>query len=93
MAWFSSILILALGSALCSGAILENVADLNKLNLKFDFIVVGGESFALLLLLVHMLSSVKAERQEMSLPIAFRRIPTIRFWCLKQAARKTFVSI
>ncbi|KAF7376521.1 Pyranose dehydrogenase [Mycena sanguinolenta] len=41
----SSILILlTLSITLCSGAILDNVADLNKLNLKFDFIVVGGEA-------------------------------------------------
>ncbi|KAF7376528.1 GMC oxidoreductase [Mycena sanguinolenta] len=42
MILFSSILILTLGTTLCSGIILDNVADLNKLNLKFDFIVVGG---------------------------------------------------
>ncbi|KAJ7680733.1 aryl-alcohol oxidase [Mycena polygramma] len=29
-------------TTLCSGAIVENVADLINLNLKFDFIVVGG---------------------------------------------------
>jgi hypothetical protein len=43
MTWTTSILILTLGTTLCSSAILENVADLNKLNLKFDFIVVGGK--------------------------------------------------
>jgi hypothetical protein len=43
MTWFSFILILAFAITLCSSAILENIADLNKLNLKFDFIVVGGE--------------------------------------------------
>ncbi|KAJ7806299.1 aryl-alcohol-oxidase from pleurotus Eryingii [Mycena olivaceomarginata] len=42
MTWTTSILILTLGTTLCSSAILDNVADLNKLNLKFDFIVVGG---------------------------------------------------
>ncbi|KAF7376524.1 Aryl-alcohol oxidase [Mycena sanguinolenta] len=42
MILLSSILILALGTTLCSSTILDNVADLNKLNLKFDFIVVGG---------------------------------------------------
>ncbi|KAJ7314305.1 hypothetical protein DFH08DRAFT_895925 [Mycena albidolilacea] len=36
-------LVLALSTTLCSGvAIFENVADLNALNVKFDFIVVGG---------------------------------------------------
>ncbi|KAJ6494585.1 aryl-alcohol oxidase [Mycena sanguinolenta] len=34
--------ILALSTTLCSGVLLQNVADLNKLNVKFDFIVVGG---------------------------------------------------
>ncbi|KAJ7347082.1 alcohol oxidase [Mycena albidolilacea] len=42
MTWFSFILILAFAITLCSSAILENIADLNKLNFKFDFIVVGG---------------------------------------------------
>ncbi|KAF8199858.1 aryl-alcohol oxidase-like protein [Mycena galopus ATCC 62051] len=42
MIWLSSILTLTLGSTLCSSAILDNVEDLNKLNLEFDFIVVGG---------------------------------------------------
>ncbi|KAJ7873842.1 alcohol oxidase [Mycena olivaceomarginata] len=42
MTWFQSILILTVGTTLCSSAILENVADLNRLQLKFDFIVVGG---------------------------------------------------
>ncbi|KAJ7918986.1 aryl-alcohol oxidase [Mycena leptocephala] len=42
MAWLSSFLILALRATLCSSALLESIADLNKLNLKFDFIVVGG---------------------------------------------------
>ncbi|KAJ6489556.1 alcohol oxidase [Mycena vitilis] len=35
-------LILILFTTLCSGAILEDVADLINLNLKFDFIIVGG---------------------------------------------------
>ncbi|KAJ6594315.1 alcohol oxidase [Mycena capillaripes] len=39
MAWLSSLLLLA---PLCSGVILTNVADLNKLNTSYDFIVVGG---------------------------------------------------
>ncbi|KAJ6521976.1 hypothetical protein DFH09DRAFT_1424395 [Mycena vulgaris] len=42
MAWFPYLFIFALGLTRCSGAIIENVADLNKSNLKFDFIVVGG---------------------------------------------------
>ncbi|KAF7376529.1 GMC oxidoreductase [Mycena sanguinolenta] len=42
MTLLSSILILTLGTTLCSSVILDNVADLNKLNLEFDFIVVGG---------------------------------------------------
>ncbi|KAJ7680727.1 aryl-alcohol oxidase [Mycena polygramma] len=42
MAWFPFILTLTLGAALCSGVVLDNVADLNKLNLTFDFIVIGG---------------------------------------------------
>ncbi|KAJ7267566.1 aryl-alcohol-oxidase from pleurotus Eryingii [Mycena haematopus] len=43
MPW-RSILILAFGAILCSSAILDNVADLSKLNrdLKYDFIIVGG---------------------------------------------------
>ncbi|KAJ7866250.1 aryl-alcohol oxidase [Mycena olivaceomarginata] len=41
MSWILPSVILAV-STLCSGAILENVADLNALNLTFDFIVVGG---------------------------------------------------
>ncbi|KAJ6629528.1 aryl-alcohol-oxidase from pleurotus Eryingii [Mycena sp. CBHHK59/15] len=31
-----------LGSSVCSGVILDNVSELKKLNLNFDFIVVGG---------------------------------------------------
>ncbi|KAJ6559888.1 hypothetical protein B0H19DRAFT_1069608 [Mycena capillaripes] len=42
MAWLNSILVLALEATLCSAIILDNVADLKKLNLTFDFIVVGG---------------------------------------------------
>ncbi|KAJ7791482.1 hypothetical protein B0H14DRAFT_2624926 [Mycena olivaceomarginata] len=42
MAWLSYALILTSFTTLSFGAILENVADLNKLNLKFDFIIVGG---------------------------------------------------
>ncbi|KAJ6505290.1 aryl-alcohol oxidase [Mycena sanguinolenta] len=42
MTWLLLIGVLALSSTLCSGVMLENVADLNKLNLKYDFIVVGG---------------------------------------------------
>ncbi|KAJ6498872.1 aryl-alcohol oxidase [Mycena sanguinolenta] len=36
------LVLLTLDIVQCSAAILDNVADLNKLNLKFDFIVVGG---------------------------------------------------
>ncbi|KAJ7457103.1 aryl-alcohol-oxidase from pleurotus Eryingii [Mycena latifolia] len=42
MAWLNSILFLALAIEQCSGAIIYDVADLDKLNLGFDFIVVGG---------------------------------------------------
>ncbi|KAJ6521973.1 alcohol oxidase [Mycena vulgaris] len=42
MGWFNSIFLLALGITGCGGAIIENATDLNKLNIKFDFIVVGG---------------------------------------------------
>ncbi|KAF7374108.1 GMC oxidoreductase [Mycena sanguinolenta] len=42
MAWLLLTGILALSTTLCSGVLLENVADLTKLNVKFDFIVVGG---------------------------------------------------
>ncbi|KAJ7878671.1 aryl-alcohol oxidase precursor [Mycena leptocephala] len=42
MAWLSSLLLLTLGIARCSGAILESTTDLDQLNLEFDFIVVGG---------------------------------------------------
>ncbi|KAF7362800.1 Choline dehydrogenase, mitochondrial [Mycena venus] len=42
MAWFLSIVIFALSATFCSSVILDNVADLNKLNIKWDFIVVGG---------------------------------------------------
>ncbi|KAJ7836922.1 alcohol oxidase [Mycena olivaceomarginata] len=42
MVWLSYALILTSFTTLSFGAILENVADLNKLNLKFDFIIVGG---------------------------------------------------
>ncbi|KAJ7434861.1 aryl-alcohol oxidase, partial [Mycena latifolia] len=42
MAWLNSILLLALAIEQCSAAIMNDVADLNKLNLGFDFIVVGG---------------------------------------------------
>ncbi|KAF7362801.1 Choline dehydrogenase, mitochondrial [Mycena venus] len=42
MAWFLPIVIFALSATLCSGVILDNIADLNKLNLKWDFIIVGG---------------------------------------------------
>ncbi|KAJ7693421.1 alcohol oxidase [Mycena rosella] len=40
--WLSSILLLALGVSGCSGIILQNIADLTKLKLSFDFIIVGG---------------------------------------------------
>ena len=53
MILLSSVLILTLGTTFCSSTILDNVADLNKLNLKFDFIVVGGEAFILLLMSSH----------------------------------------
>ncbi|KAJ7282840.1 aryl-alcohol-oxidase from pleurotus Eryingii [Mycena rebaudengoi] len=42
MTWASLLTVVALGTTVCSGAIVENVAALTKLNLKFDFIVVGG---------------------------------------------------
>ncbi|KAJ7141349.1 alcohol oxidase [Mycena epipterygia] len=42
MAWFRPLLLLSLGTVLCSGVILDNVADLLKLNITYDFIVVGG---------------------------------------------------
>ncbi|KAJ7693406.1 alcohol oxidase [Mycena rosella] len=42
MAWFHSLLLLALGISRCSASIIGDVADLNKLDLTFDFIVVGG---------------------------------------------------
>ncbi|KAJ7121245.1 aryl-alcohol oxidase [Mycena crocata] len=42
MFWSSSLLFLIVETTVCLGAIVDNVADLNKLNLKFDFIVVGG---------------------------------------------------
>ncbi|KAJ7346320.1 alcohol oxidase [Mycena albidolilacea] len=41
MVWTRLLAALALGS-LCSGVLIENVADLTKLNLTFDYIVVGG---------------------------------------------------
>ncbi|KAF7343506.1 Pyranose dehydrogenase 1 [Mycena sanguinolenta] len=41
MAWLRVLTALALG-AICSGAIIESIADLTKLKLKFDYIVVGG---------------------------------------------------
>jgi hypothetical protein len=44
----NGILLLALAITHHSGAaIIDNVADLNKLNLKVDFIVVGGERHSL----------------------------------------------
>ncbi|KAF7362799.1 Choline dehydrogenase, mitochondrial [Mycena venus] len=43
MTWFLSIVIFSLSATLCSSVILDNIADLNELNLKWDFIVVGGE--------------------------------------------------
>ncbi|KAJ7195565.1 GMC oxidoreductase-domain-containing protein [Mycena rebaudengoi] len=42
MAWGRFLTVLGLGTTICSAAIVENVAALSKLNLKFDFIVVGG---------------------------------------------------
>ncbi|KAJ6494400.1 alcohol oxidase [Mycena sanguinolenta] len=42
MAWLLLTGLLALYTTLCSGVLLTNVADLTKLNVKFDFIVVGG---------------------------------------------------
>jgi ribulose 1,5-bisphosphate synthetase/thiazole synthase len=42
MAWLLPTVVLALSTRLCSGVLLDNAADLNKLNLTFDFIVVGG---------------------------------------------------
>lgn len=41
MVWTRLLAALALGS-ICSGVLIENVADLTKLNLTFDYIVVGG---------------------------------------------------
>ncbi|KAJ7693402.1 alcohol oxidase, partial [Mycena rosella] len=41
--WVNYILVFALAAVVCSGTILDNIADLMKLNLKPDFIVVGGE--------------------------------------------------
>ncbi|KAJ6451318.1 alcohol oxidase [Mycena sanguinolenta] len=41
MAWFRGLTTLAL-SSICSAAIIENIADLTRLKLKFDYIVVGG---------------------------------------------------
>ncbi|KAJ7217681.1 alcohol oxidase, partial [Mycena pura] len=40
--WGHFFAILILGAKLCCGAIFENVADVEKLNMQFDFIVVGG---------------------------------------------------
>ncbi|KAJ7499481.1 aryl-alcohol-oxidase from pleurotus Eryingii [Mycena latifolia] len=40
--WANLLATLALTSTLCQGAIHDNVADLKKLNLEFDFIVIGG---------------------------------------------------
>ncbi|KAJ7878659.1 aryl alcohol oxidase [Mycena leptocephala] len=42
MAWISSLLVLALGIQLCTGIILDDIVDLERLKLKFDFIIVGG---------------------------------------------------
>ncbi|KAJ7879147.1 alcohol oxidase [Mycena leptocephala] len=42
MGCFILLALLALQSTLCLGALYENVDDLTKLNLKFDFIIVGG---------------------------------------------------
>jgi hypothetical protein len=90
MTWSTSILILTLGTTLCSSAILDNVADLNKLNLKFDFIVVGGKLCSTLFASVDTDFSyfIKVGMLEMSWQIAFQRIPNIQFWCLKQVDRK-----
>ncbi|KAF7357765.1 Alcohol oxidase [Mycena venus] len=41
--WATLFIALALGSTFCRGAIYENVAELEKLNMQFDFIVVGGK--------------------------------------------------
>jgi hypothetical protein len=49
MSWTQLLTLISLGSTLCSGTILQNVADLNSLNLKFDYIVVGGDSLELFL--------------------------------------------
>lgn len=40
--WSIFLTVLALGGTLCRSAIHENLADLEKLNLQFDYIVVGG---------------------------------------------------
>ncbi|KAJ7908751.1 alcohol oxidase [Mycena leptocephala] len=42
MTRISSLLVLALGISLCTGIILDDIVDLERLNLKFDFIIVGG---------------------------------------------------
>ncbi|KAJ6625745.1 aryl-alcohol-oxidase from pleurotus Eryingii [Mycena sp. CBHHK59/15] len=42
MAWITFLTFLSLASSLCRGVVLENVSDLTKLDLQFDFIVVGG---------------------------------------------------
>ncbi|KAJ7141459.1 alcohol oxidase [Mycena epipterygia] len=42
MARISLLAVFALGSTLCWGAVFENIADFTKLNLAFDFIVIGG---------------------------------------------------
>jgi len=57
MTWSRSILVLTVGTTLCSSVLLDNVEDLNKLNLDFDFIVACDATLALLLLLMRMLSS------------------------------------
>ena len=86
----SILVLLTLSITLCSGAILDNVADLNKLNLKFDFIVVGGETF--ILPLMSSDAHLKAGRRGVLLPIDFQRIQTIRFWCWKRVSRKISAS-
>ncbi|KAJ6518207.1 aryl-alcohol-oxidase from pleurotus Eryingii [Mycena vitilis] len=42
MFWFTTTFLLSFATSLSLAAVFDNVADLNKLGLQFDFIVVGG---------------------------------------------------
>lgn len=57
MAWLTFVLLVALGTRLCYGVILDNVADLG--NRQFDFIVVGGEQVPIYIALVQTLISIE----------------------------------